>query len=79
VNILPNAADEERPEPFATISELIGEHGIEEVLQSLSDHALFDSENLEACSCCSDKAAKIHWILHAILSPIKSAPETVRS
>jgi hypothetical protein len=36
LNILPTATDEEQPEPFATISELIGEHGIDEVLQSIS-------------------------------------------
>jgi hypothetical protein len=44
--LLPAEA-EERPEPFATIADLVGEYGIEEVLQ-----ALFDSENPEACSCC---------------------------
>jgi hypothetical protein len=48
---LPTEA-EERPEPFATIADLIGEYGVEEVLQAISDHALFDSENPEACSCC---------------------------
>jgi hypothetical protein len=46
------AEAEERPEPFATIADLVGEYGIEEVLQAISDHALFDSENPEACSCC---------------------------
>jgi hypothetical protein len=51
MNISTETPTEERPEPFATIAELVGEYGIEEVLQAISDHALFDSENPEACSC----------------------------
>ncbi len=40
---------EERPEPFATILELAADYGMEEVLRSLSDLALFDSEDTDAC------------------------------
>jgi hypothetical protein len=44
-----------RPEPFATVLELIHEYSLTDVLQSLADFAEFESENEHICNDCSER------------------------
>jgi len=59
--------DDDRPEPFATVLEVIGEHGMSEVLESISDSALFDSENEEIDDTNRVLAAKWHKELKQVI------------
>jgi hypothetical protein len=61
-----NSDDQGRPEPFATILELIGEYGAPALLDSISDVALFDSENEENCHDCRALAAQLHLELEEL-------------
>jgi hypothetical protein len=62
---------EERPEPIATILELAADYGMEEVLRSLSDLALFDSEDTDACNNCRAHGQILHEGLEQLLKRIE--------
>jgi hypothetical protein len=64
VNIHP---DFSRPEPFATIVDLIHEHSFQEVLEYLSEYAGFDSENQDATNDFRDFALKLHTALESVI------------
>jgi hypothetical protein len=60
--------EQERPEPFATICELIERHGIREVLHAVSDYTLFESEDAEdVCEGCRAEAQGFHEGLEGLL------------
>jgi hypothetical protein len=50
MNIVPTYQEAERPEPFATILEMLGEHPVTEVLEAIADNAQFESEDEENCA-----------------------------
>jgi hypothetical protein len=58
-----NAPENERPEPFATLLELISEHGLEIILEDLSSHCEFESEDNDNCSKCRQRYAIASSIL----------------
>jgi hypothetical protein len=60
-------SESERPEPFASVMEIISEYGIEEVLAAISDDALFTSEDPEVCRCCREEALGFHEAIEALL------------
>ena len=62
---------EERPEPFATILELAADYGMAEVLRSISDLALFDSEDTDACNNCRAHGQMLRTGLEQILKRIE--------
>jgi hypothetical protein len=64
VNIHP---DFSRPEPFATIVDLIHEHSFQEVLECLSEYAEFDSENEDVTDDFRDFAHKLHAALESVI------------
>jgi hypothetical protein len=72
VNINPEIAQEDnaRPEPFATLHELVDEHGIEQVLQNLSDLQDFESQEENCCFDCRQKARVIHLKLELLLAEL---------
>jgi hypothetical protein len=67
MNITPEIAQDDRPQPFATLCELVDEHGIEQVLEALADNAQFDSEDEDACACCRSKSARLALELNQLL------------
>ena len=50
----------ERPEPFATLLDLLGEYDIEEILEDLSYAAKLASEDEGWCANCRAKAEWLH-------------------
>lgn len=62
-----NETTTERPEPFATVLDLIAEHGEMEVLGSIADKALFDSEDKEHCPYHRKLAARLNLELEQLL------------
>jgi hypothetical protein len=62
-----NQAPEERPEPFATILDLLSEHSEEEILSAISNAAEFEAEDEETCSTCRIRSARLHLELDQLL------------
>jgi hypothetical protein len=62
-----NQAPDERPEPFATILDLLSEHSEEEILAAISDAAEFEAEDEETCSTCRIRSARLHLELDQLL------------
>ena len=58
---------DDRPEPFATVLDLLEEHTEADVLSALSDAAQFDSENQELDSLDRLKAERLHLELEQLL------------
>lgn len=56
-----------RPEPFATILELLSQHSTGAVLAAISDAALLESEAKEICSSCRMEAGWLHLELEMLL------------
>jgi hypothetical protein len=73
--------EKERPEPFATILDLMGEHGINAVLESLADKTKFDADETEFSPEVRREAAYLHLELsqllvrYDLLFPIPEVPE----
>ncbi|MGA8657657.1 MAG: hypothetical protein WB586_16045 [Chthoniobacterales bacterium] len=61
----------DRPEPFATILELIEEHGREALLQSIADAAFFDSVTSWRSDACRAKCAWLYPELEQLLERMR--------
>lgn len=66
--------DNERPEPFATLMEVVAEYGYEQVLQCLSNNAELDAEDAaedgDVCDDCLETYARVHSGLEALLGSV---------
>jgi hypothetical protein len=77
MNIINNDQDPERPEPFATILDLLVEHSEADVLQAISDAAELESEDEELPSSLRVKAARLHLELEQLLERMADFEEVV--
>jgi hypothetical protein len=78
MNIIEQHKDEEqRPEPFATINELIAEYGNGEVLEAIAENAEYDSQDVEACSRCREKGARLSLEIYQLLERMADFEETL--
>ena len=67
MNINDSQQDPDRPEPFSTILDLRCEHSAEEILEAISESALFDSEDEECFRLFRAEAALLHLELERLL------------
>jgi hypothetical protein len=65
ININP---EDERPEPFATVLDLVGEHSFEAVLESLGDLAEYDAGDSEFSPEVRQEAGYLHLELTQLLA-----------
>jgi hypothetical protein len=72
-----NVDDQGRPEPFATILELLPDHGKQEVLHAIAEAALYDSEDQEIFHDCRLKHARLHLELEQLLERMSQFEEAL--
>jgi hypothetical protein len=79
------AADQDkRPEPYATVLDLVNEHGRWAVIEALANDAEFESEDQNLCLTYREEAAWLHMELNQLLARyellfLESEPEPVVS
>jgi hypothetical protein len=71
--------DDNRPEPYATVLDLINDHGYYAVLEAVSDEAQFEAEddNEEYCAGCRKRAAQLHLELEHMLTRMDDFDDAV--
>ena len=69
--------DTERPEPFATVLDLLEEYSEGKVLSAISRVARFDSEDNEVSACCRAKSARLHLELKQLLDRMSEFEDLV--
>ena len=68
MNINPEIAHEDtRPEPFATVLDLLSEYPETELLEAIADNAQFDSEDEKNCADCRKFNARLALELNQLL------------
>jgi hypothetical protein len=72
-----NQNTDERPEPFATILDLLSEHSEGEILAAISDAAEFEAEDEETCSTCRVRSARLHLELDQLLDRMSDFEDAV--
>jgi hypothetical protein len=72
--------DQDRPEPFATILDLIIEYGEEALLKSMAEVALLNFQNEENCDDFRVRSARLHLDLrHVIHRHFRNTPAKIKA
>ena len=73
--------NDDRPEPYVTVLDLINEYGYYAVLEAVSDEAQFETEedNEDTCLNCRKRAARIHLELEQLLDRMDGFDDVICS